>query len=215
MPVGLSWIVRNLIRFGEKPGVPVPGETSPMYTETFSLWERLGIPSLSDWNFAFPFHPISAKACCNTWVIMFHTSLFGEEYPVDLPDVLLVLCQITFFLAVLFGIATAVLLIAVLLNKKTSREDRVFLLVGYVIMLVSFAAFVIIYPYTCSSDFRYVAICLLYIAIAIGLGNRYYLSVPAVCTKNRICQAAMHVINAGIITILTFINLIYIFWDRW
>lgn len=215
MPIGLSWIVRNLIRFGEKPGVPVPGETSPMYTETFSLWERLGIPSLSDWNFAFPFHPISAKACCNTWVIMFHTSLFGEEYPVDLPDVLLVLCQITFFLAVLFGIATAVLLIAVLLNKKTSREDRVFLLVGYIIMLVSFAAFVIIYPYTCSSDFRYVAICLLYIAIAIGLGNRYYLSVPAVCTKNRICQAAMHVINAGIITILTFINLIYIFWDRW
>lgn len=122
MPIGLSWIVRNLIRFGEKPGVPVPGETSPMYTETFSLWERLGIPSLSDWNFAFPFHPISAKACCNTWVIMFHTSLFGEEYPVDLPDVLLVLCQITFFLAVLFGIATAVLLIAVLLNKKQAGK---------------------------------------------------------------------------------------------
>lgn len=214
MPIGLSWIVRNLIRFGEKPGVPVPGETSPMYTETFSLWERLGIPSLSDWNFAFPFHPISAKACCNTWVIMFHTSLFGEEYPVDLPDVLLVLCQITFSWLSFSGSPLPFAHCSAP-KQKTSREDRVFLLVGYVIMLVSFAAFVIIYPYTCSSDFRYVAICLLYIAIAIGLGNRYYLSVPAVCTKNRICQAAMHVINAGIITILTFINLIYIFWDRW
>ena len=29
IPTGLSWIIRNLIRFGEKPGVPVPGETSP------------------------------------------------------------------------------------------------------------------------------------------------------------------------------------------
>ena len=78
-PIGLSWIVRNLIRFGEKPGVPVPGETSPMYTATFSLWERLGIPSFSDWNFAFPFHPISARACNNTWVIMYNTTLFSDE----------------------------------------------------------------------------------------------------------------------------------------
>ena len=216
IPIGLSWIVRNLVRFGEKPGVPVPGETSPMYTETFSLWNRLGIPSLADWNFAFPFHPISAKACCNTWVIMFHTSLFAEEYPTDLPDILLVLCQITFLLAVVFGIITVVLLFAVLLDRRTYREISLFLLAGYIIMLISFAAFVIIYPYTCSSDFRYVAICLVYICIALGLGNKYYLEAPAISNKlSKAAPICMHIINAGIVTILTFITVIYLFWERW
>lgn len=246
IPIGLSWIVRNLLLFGEKPGVPVPGETSPMYTAAFSLWERLGIPSLADWNFAFPFHPISAKACCNTWVIMFHTSLFAEEYPTDLPDVLLILCQFTFVLAVLLGVATAILLILVLCrmgrltrtvaasaldrlpeadtvtpsgadqHKKAEREISLFLLIGYLVMLISFAAFVIIYPYTCSSDFRYVAICLVYIAIALGLGNKYYLQQPDTTVRFlKFKQVSMQLINAGIILVLSFITVIYTFWERW
>lgn len=217
-PIGLSWIVRNLIRFEEKPGVPVPGETSPMYTAGYSLWSRLGIPSLADWRIEFPFHPISARACSNTWVIMLHTSLFAEEYPTDLPDILLILCQITFVLAIIFSIATAVLLIVVLLKKKTLLEDKVFLLVGYVVMLISFAAFVIIYPYTCSSDFRYVAICLVYIAIALGLGNKYYLTQANTPAKGFFAKTApvmMHIINWGVLTVLLFINVIYIFWERW
>ncbi len=217
-PVGLSWIVRNLVRFKEKPGVPVPGESSPMYTAGYSIWSRLGIPAFSDWHFDFPFHPISAGACNNTWVIMFHTSLFAEEYPADLPDILLVLCQITFVLAVSLAIATVILLAAVLLDKETGKEDRVFLMTGYVVMLISFAAFVVIYPYTCSSDFRYVAICLVYIAIALGLGNKYYLS-PTVMRgsggKGRIKSWCMRAVNGGIILFLTFITLIYIFWERW
>lgn len=217
-PIGLSWIVRNLVRFHEKPGVPVPGETSPMYTAAYSLWSRLGIPAFADWHFGFPFHPISAKACNNTWVIMFHTSLFAEEYPTDLSDILLVLCQITFVLAVILGIITAILLVAVLLNKRTRREDTIFLLTGYVIMLISFAAFVIIYPYTCSSDFRYVAICLIYIAIALGLGNKYYISPSFRQEKDKLAKvkaACMHVINGGIITVLVSITVIYVFWGRW
>lgn len=221
-PIGLSWIVRNLIRFGEKPGVPVPGETSPMYTATYSLWSRLGIPAFSQWHFDFPFHPISARACNNTWAIMFHTSLFAEEYPTDLPDILLVLCQFTFVLALILGTATAFLLVMVLINKRTRREDTVFLLTGYIIMLISFAAFVIIYPYTCSSDFRYVAICLVYISIALGLGSKYYLLSPYARESKapgsgllRAKDHLMNAINAGIIIFLTFITVIYLFWERW
>ena len=218
-PVGLSWIVRNLIRFGEKPGVPVPGETSPMYTAAYSLWDRLGIPTLSQWHFDFPFHPISARACSNTWAIMFHTSLFAEEYPTDLSDILLVLCQFTFVLALILGITTAILLVMVLLNKRTRREDTLFLLTGYLVMLISFAAFVIIYPYTCSSDFRYVAICLIYVSIALGLGSKYYLLSPyARETGSGLLKARdrlMHAINAGIVIFLAFITMICLFWERW
>lgn len=217
-PIGLCWIVRNLIKFGEKPGVPVPGETSPMYTANFGLWSRLGIPSLADWRIDFPFHPISAKACNNTWVIMFHTSLFAEEYPTNLSDILLILCQIVYVLAIVFGIATAILLVVTLCKKRTLLEVRIFLLVGYVVMLLSFAAFVVIYPYTCSSDFRYVAICLVYVSIALGLGNKYYLQEPSETTNGfwtKVTPKVMHIINSGIIIILILINIIYIFWERW
>lgn len=217
MPIGLSWIIRNLVRFGEKPGVPVPGETSPMYTAGFSLWSRLGIPSLADWHFSFPFHPISAKACNNTWVIMFHTALFTEEYPTSLPDILLLLCQIAFLLSVVLGIATAILLVLVLVNRRTDKETRIFMLTGYVVMLVSFAAFVVIYPYTCSSDFRYVAICLLYVSVALGLGNRYFLQLPPT-SRGPFSKAApvfMHIVNWGTITLLGLVHIIYLFWERW
>lgn len=218
IPIGLSWIVRNLLRFGEKPGVPVPGETSPMYTADFSLWQRLGIPSFSDLHFDFPFHPISAKACANTWAIMFHTSLFTEEYPADLPDVLLVLCQIVFVLSLILAISTVILLVCVLLDRRTNFEIRIFLLTGYFIMLISFAAFVVIYPYTCSSDFRYVAICLVYISIALGLGNRYILQLPPDSYNlftTKVSPVLMHMINGGILTILVLIQVIYAFWGRW
>ena len=146
---------------------------------------------------------------------MYHTSLFAEEYPAGLPDILLILCQITFVLALLLGIATVILLVMVLVNKRTRREDSIFLLVGYVIMLISFAVFVIIYPYTCSSDFRYVAICLVYVSIALGLGNKYYLAVPAVSTGERVRAAVMHIINCGTVAFCILITLIYAFWGRW
>lgn len=214
IPIGLSWIIRNALKFRIKPGVPVPGEESLMYTGAYSLWDRLGIPSLSDWRFHFPFHPFKAEACHNTWVIMFHTSLFTEEYPTELPDILLILCQIVFFLSVVFGVITAVLLTVVLLKKLTLCMDRIFLLSGYAVMLFSFAAFVIIYPYTCSSDFRYITICLIYIAIALGLGNKYYLQKNS-GAAGKAAPAIMHFINWGILTILILSNMIYLFWERW
>ena len=49
--------LRNLVLFSELPGVSAPGEGSVMYAGTYSLWERIGIPSLADWNLAFPFSP--------------------------------------------------------------------------------------------------------------------------------------------------------------
>lgn len=148
---------------------------------------------------------------------MFHTALFTEEYPTSLPDILLLLCQIAFVLSVILGIAAAILLVVVLVNKRTDQETRIFMLTGYVILLVSFAAFVIIYPYTCSSDFRYVAICLVYTSVALGLGNRYFLQLPPL-SGNLFSKAApvfMHIINWGILTLLGLVHIIYLFWERW
>ena len=73
IPIGLSYIVRNLILFGEKPGIPSPAlipNESVMYTGPYSVWSIIGIPGLADWHAEFPFHVISAASIHNTWVIL-------------------------------------------------------------------------------------------------------------------------------------------------
>ncbi len=202
MPIGLSWIIRNEVKYSEHPGVPVPGPTSPLYTETYSLWTRLGIPSLEQWHFDFPFHPLRSSACSNTWAIMFHTAIYAEEYPTDITDSMRFLCQVTFVLSVVLALAAIVIMFKAFLDKRTSKEDRIFTLVGYVAMIISFIAFVIIYPYTCSSDFRYITICLIYTVMTIGLANKYK-------------YKWMPVFNAALLTFLGMITVIYMLWDRW
>lgn len=202
--IGLSWIVRNLVRFHENPGVPVPDGFSVLYTGDYSLWARLGIPAFTDWHFEFPFHPLSGAVIHNIWVIMFQTSLFGEEYPAELTKLPLVLCQVAYVAAIVAAIASAVLFIAVQCRKikkmpLTEKLDAIFLLSGYITLLAGFAAFFLKYPYTCSADFRYIVICLIYIAAGLADGERAYpgveeaggaYSVPAGDEAGRVCNAA-------------------------
>nr|MCR4788526.1 glycosyltransferase family 39 protein [Lachnospiraceae bacterium] len=202
MPIGLSWVIRNEVKYSEHPGVPVPGPTSPLYTENYSLWTRLGIPSLAQWHFDFPFHPLRSAACSNTWAIMFHTAIYAEEYPTDITDGMRFLCQVTFVLSVLLALWAIWILFKVFLDKRSSGEDRIFVLTGYVAMIISFIAFVIIYPYTCSSDFRYITICLVYTVMAVGLANKYK-------------YKWISVFNVALIAFLGMITVIYMLWDRW
>lgn len=178
--VGLSWIARNLILFSVKPGISSATPESVMYTGAYGLWQRIGLPAAADWNFQFPFHGISAESCCNTWVILFQTALFAEEYPAGLAAFPMLLCRAAFVLSILAAIACA-LLFAAVWRKKTllavgevkgkqpgallrSRAllESCFLGTGYLAFLLSFVLFTVKYPYTCSSDFRYIVICLLY-----------------------------------------------------
>ena len=226
--VGLAWIVRNLVLFSELPGVPAPANDSVMSVRAYSLWERLGIPSLADWNFPFPFHGISSEYCHNNWVIMFRTSLFAEEFPAGIPAVPLILCQAAYILAILFGTAAAVLFLSLQLKKvlKARKEaaggqkgallrsplfqEGCFLGAGYLAFLLGFAVFTIKYPYTCSSDFRYIVICLLYTGI--GMAESFRL------LKGRISARAAGVIRAGACaaTVLAAVSVwVIVVWRWW
>lgn len=211
--VGLSWIARNLIRFRVKPGISSATESSVMYTGNYSIWERIGIPALSDWHFAFPFHPLSGDAIHNTWVIMFQTSLFTEEYPANLTGLSLFLCQTAYIAAILSATASAVLFLAAQYTKwrggtKKTREEALFLSTGYLAFLLSFALFALKYPYTCSSDFRYITICLVYIAIGLADSRQLY---PGKDLKG-ICSRITH---AGICLTLAAMTAIYLTWEQW
>lgn len=211
--IGLSWIVRNLLKFHEKPGISAPGEASIMYTGNYNLWEQLGIAPFSEWHFEFPFHPLSGKVIHNIWVIMFQTSLFTEEYPADLEGGLLFLCQFVYVAAIILAIATAVFFIYTQYKKyKTStqegRFESIFLVAGYITFLFGFAFFAWKYPYTCSSDFRYIAICLIYIAI--GLADKNGEDI-----KTKWGSIAARMIKGGVCLTLVLTTIIYMTWKRW
>ena len=137
----------------------------------------MGIPSFADWHFDFPFHPLSGDVIHNTWVIMFQTSLFTEEYPAEIDGISLMLCQTAYVIAILAAVCSTVLFCITQFQKRKSGGfqnvcEAVFFLAGYWTFLASFAAFALKYPYTCSSDFRYIVICLVYIAVGLADSGR-------------------------------------------
>lgn len=206
--IGLSWITRNLIRFHEKPGISSSTEASVMYTGNYSVWDRLGIPALTDWHIDFPFHPLSGDVIHNTWVIMFQTSLFGEIYPIELDGIPLVLCRIVYVSTIVFAIMSATLFLYTQYRNLRSSDranmtNAVFLSSGYLIFLLSLAAFALKYPYTCSSDFRYIVICLIYIAV--GMADS--------ADEDSFCGAKVitmsRIISIGVCVSLTLTTIIY------
>lgn len=222
--IGLSFIIRNLLKFHVKPGISSATETSVMYTGDYSLWARLGIPAFSDWHFSFPFHPLSGDVIHNTWVIMFQTSLFAEEFPVELTGIPLFLCQFTYIAAILFATGSGVLFLIVQCLKlrtgltKTTGLEALFLSTGYLTFLISFAAFSIKYPYTCSSDFRYIIICLVYIAIGLADSSRLLQDKASLTGRSSampFCLTAVRIICAGVCIVLILTTIIYMTWNRW
>ena len=70
------------------------------------------------------------------------------------------------------------------------QQEALFLSGGYLAFLLSFAAFSIKYPYTCSSDFRYIVVCLIYIAIGLSDSGRLYPENSRAAALSRITRTA-------------------------
>lgn len=206
--IGLSWIVRNLILFHEKPGIPTP--PGIMYTGDYSIWARLGIPAWTDWHFDFPFHPLSGKVIHNTWIIMLQTSLFGEVYPQYITGLPLILCRIAYVAAIIFAVLSMGLFFVMQYRKfkrpgQTNVYDAVFLASGYLIVLLSFAAFILKYPYTCSSDFRYVVIGLVYMSVGLSDSGIF-------CADKMKSTVLSRVIRIGVCAVPILTTIVYMIW---
>ena len=173
IPLGLSYIIRNLILFGEKPGIPSPAlipSESVMYTGTYSVWSIIGIPGIADLHVEFPFHPISAASIHNSWVILFQTGLFAEAFPAEINDYLLAFAQIAYVASIIAAIVTSVAFFVCYFAAYKERDTRLrttFVLFTYIFMIISYSLFVFKYPYTCSSDFRYMTASLVFTSLGL------------------------------------------------
>ncbi len=167
IPIGLSWSIRNLIRFSVKPGISSATPESNQYLGSYPLSEIIGLPVRS--SISFPFHSENAVYCHNAWSILFKTSLFGETFPEDITAGMLLFCQAAFVTAIIIAFICAILSFVkpVIYIRKGDRELGIFLLAGYASLLATYILFVIKYPYTCSCDFRYVPTALIYSSVSL------------------------------------------------
>lgn len=206
--IGLSYVIRNLLFYDTNPGVPVLTEESVQYIGDLGIWDIYGLtPPL---EFGYPFHTINGDQICNIWQILFRTSLFDEVRP-DLSDVLLMGCRISLILAMLLGAIFFVVIIVMQIREIRAghKELGVYLLTGYLLVVVTFILFVVKYPYTCSANFRYVVISILYT----GIGLLQLSDKPRIKTKAHLIFAAL--VQYGFVAFILLITSILLVWNQW
>lgn len=166
VPIGMWWTIRNWVLFRQTPGVPTGDETDFKYVGNVPILEQFSIPK--NWGLDYPFHSPKASYCSNSWLIMFRTAMFTEMWP-DPGVILLNICRALFVGSVVLGIGCAILTIIVNIVEivRGNKYIGAFFLCGYITFILSFIAFVIKYPFTCSSDFRYIATVLIYSSLSI------------------------------------------------
>ena len=206
--IGLSWVIRNLVFYDTNPGVPVVTEESILYLgDQSKLYTYLFQPQL---HLDYPFHNLNGEQICNIWQILFRSSLFDEIRP-DLSDMLLVCCQVALILAMTLG--TIFFFVTILMQireiKTGNRELGLFLLTGYVMVVLTFILFVVKYPFTCSANYRYVVIGLLFTGISMmQLSDRGRMHT----TAHRIFASIMEYAMFFFVVLIT---LILLFWNQW
>lgn len=206
--IGLSWVIRNLVFYNTNPGVPVVTEESIMYIGDLSVWNVYVLPQALELD--YPFHTLNGEQICNIWQILFRTSLFSEIRP-ELPDFLMMGCRIALLLAMILGTIFFFVTIVMQIReiKKGDKELGIFLLVGYVMVVLTFILFVVKYPFTCSANYRYVVVGLLFTAI----------SMLQLSDKSRIRTTAHKVFASimeyGMFTLLALLTAILLVWNQW
>ena len=174
VPIGLSWAVRCLLRFG-MPLTYVnhlPKE-SWQYVGNYSLMERFFIPNPIELlnNLAHG----SLGFGENVWVQLFRTSALGECDLSTFPLWGKVAALLMIAVACVIAIWAFVLLVRVfVLGKKEAfpvmdMGIRCFWLIGYLVVFGSYLNFCYNFPHQCTMNFRYMVPTVLYPSVAAGM----------------------------------------------
>jgi hypothetical protein len=148
LPIGLWYQIRNIIRFGDNKA-PVPPMTHS--TEKYSIFQRF-----FTFNFSEAFHQGWNYYSHNLWGYIVKTSVYGEEGSLVKNDPFFYALMAINFLLIIISV------FAVLryLFKKGKTTEQTVLVYTFFIHILFIIAFYVAYPYICTMDFRYIAICL-------------------------------------------------------
>lgn len=166
-PIATWFSIRNIIKFGVNSlGVPgIDPYTSSLGVIKYSYWQRFGIPNL--------FKSFNESTYCilrpnsnnyldyNVWAYTLKCSVFGEYtyWHGDIfANILLIFNTLISTLSLICIIYT--LIKSIKENNEYKKIDFIMLVI-HVMCILSYVAFQILYPVTCTQDFRYMTLVLL------------------------------------------------------
>lgn len=166
LPIASWFVIRNMIKFHE-PAIGVPGidpHASSLGVIDYSLWQRFGIPNI--------FKGINESVYCilrpnengyldyNVWMYTFKCSVFGE-YSYWQGDMF---AGLLLFFNIIISLFSVFCLFFVTIRERKDKESNFYnliMVVIFVISIISYIIFQILYPVTCTQDFRYMTLILL------------------------------------------------------
>lgn len=174
VPVGLFWSIRNLLLYK----IPITyvqalPKGSAQDVSGYSLWERIGIPKLSEfmridssWSpsskIGFPDH--------NIWSQTLRTSLFDDNALNWTTDSDRIWASILMLLTLVLAVTAVVLtFIGLVRAKNIDPVLRIFIGSSFAVLILNFLKFCFDFPMTCTIHFRYLVPCLLYCSVGIGM----------------------------------------------
>lgn len=180
VPLALWWQIRNLILFDVPiTFVPMLKDTNPQYVGNYSVLERLfDFSSIS--NGVYPARITKAQLFdyfdYNIPLTSLKTSVFGEYYLGHGSKALSPFANLLFACAVLitvFAIIGAVLTLISMKKWKNScnfgQDEFIFTIICALTLVISHVKFCFEFAHFCTMDFRYIALCIVFGALYVGL----------------------------------------------
>lgn len=166
-PISLWFIIRNIVKFGiTSIGVPGIDPSSSLGVINYSYWQRFGIPNLFNlneniWCILRPND--NGYLDYNVWLYTLKCSIFGEYsyWQGEIFAYILLICNILFSLLTIFCICYVII-------KEFKNFNNILMLIIFVITLISYIIFQILYPVTCTQDFRYMTLIILPVCYFVG-----------------------------------------------
>ena len=180
VPLALWWQIRNLVLYKVPiTFVPMLSEKNPQFVGNYSVFERLfDFSSIS--NGVYPARITKAGIFdyfdYNIPLTSLKTSVFGEYYLGHGSKTLSPFSNLLFLCAVLiavFAIIGVVLTVISMIKWKNSNnfsfDEFIFTIICALTLVISHVKFCFDYAHFCTMDFRYIALCVVFGALYVGL----------------------------------------------
>lgn len=171
-PIGLSWTVRNSVRFGIEADYvqDVGGEYSGQYVGNLKIWERLGIPSAEQWNYGVV--QFNTEIDTNIWMTLFRTALYdeGQAFQTNSEGAEFI-ATFVLHVNIILAMGMLILWVCAIFQKKEIWQPaiRIFFVLTYAVYLFSYIRFNYDYPQICTMNFRYISFLMLIPMIGTGV----------------------------------------------
>lgn len=168
IPLGLSWLLCNYIRFdipfNFTPAALTTGSTQSV--SDYTVLERLfGLKDGPLETLSLQIH--SEHKDYNIFIALLKTSVLGEYKLMSRGVEFYLLCALMLVNGLLAAVSVPLLLRTVI-RPKEQKVEKLFVFLMYALSMVFYMRFCFLYPKVCSMDFRYIAVTAVLGAAAFG-----------------------------------------------